>query len=236
MFELIKKIKTYGLRSSFSYLIPETKRFLRYLIYGSYSHLGEDLFLSKQFPKDYRGFYIDVGANDPKRKNNTYYFYKKGWSGVTIEPDPPCFKKNLIYRPKDINLNIGISDSSGNLDFYLFFPSLLNTFSKNEADIYVSQGYKLEKILKIEVKKLEEVIEERMLENSRIDILSIDTEGYDLKVLKGTNLKKYKPSFICVEFSKDSISNELDKFLKDSCYEFIYSNPSNSIYKYKYLI
>ncbi len=233
MLELFKKIKTYGLKRSYSYVIPEVQRFLRYFLYGSYSHLGEDLFLAKQFPKDYKGFYIDVGSNDPKRKNNTYYFYKKGWSGITIEPDPSCFKKNLIYRPRDINLNIGISDNSGTSDFYLFFPSLLNTFSKDEAKIYVSQGYKLEKILKIKVEKLEEVINENMSENPRIDVLSIDTEGYDLKVLKGTNLERFKPSFVCVEFSKDRISNEIDIFLRTSRYKSIYNNSSNSIYKYE---
>lgn len=233
LLELLKKIKTYGLRRSFSYIIPESKRFLRYLLYGSYSHPGEDLFLAKQFPRDYIGFYIDVGSNDPKRKNNTYYFYKKGWSGITIEPDSLCFSKNLIYRPNDINLNIGVSDSSGNLDFYSFFPSLLNTFSKEDADVYVSQGYKLEKILKIKVKKLYEVIKENVPQNLKIDILSIDTEGYDLKVLKGTNLQKIKPSFICVELLKDSISGEIDIFLRENKYKLIYNNSSNSIYKYE---
>ena len=40
-----------------------------------------------------RGFYIDVGAHDPVRFSNTFYFYRNGWSGINIDPLPGCMKK-----------------------------------------------------------------------------------------------------------------------------------------------
>jgi len=35
-----------------------------------------------------RGFYVDVGAYQPQSGSNTYKLYLKGWSGITIEPNP----------------------------------------------------------------------------------------------------------------------------------------------------
>lgn len=231
VFETLKKIRVYGLRRVITYIVPEIKRVFRKLFHGSYSHLGEDLVLSKSFQPEYKGFYVDVGANDPRRLNNTYYFYKRGWRGINIEPDPVCYRKILKYRPGDINLNIGISDTAGNINFHFFFPSLLNTFSKDEADRYVSQGYQLNKISSVEVKKLDDVLEKYLPSNTPIDILCIDTEGYDYNVLKSIDLKRYKPRLICVECSKDNISDKIEEVLNRNNYSLLYSNGSNSIYR-----
>lgn len=230
--ELIKKIKVYGIKRVIQYIIPETKRMFRKYFCGSYSHLGEDLFLSRCFPKGYKGFFVDVGANDPKRLNNSYYFYKRGWRGINIEPDPKCFEKIEKQRPEDINLNIGISDKGGNLDCYFFFPSLLNTFSKKEADQYISEGYELQEIKKIEVKKLEDVLDKYLPEKVRIDILCIDTEGYDLNVLKGMDIEKFKPKFICVECTHEKEPGGILYMLQACGYSEVFFNGSNSIFKY----
>ena len=32
-----------------------------------------------------------------------------------------------------------------------------------------------------------------------IDLLSLDVEGYELQALRGTDLTRYRPKFICVE-------------------------------------
>jgi len=230
-FETIKKIRVYGLKRAISYIIPETRRVFRKLFHGSYSHLGEDLMISENFPSGYKGFYVDVGSNDPRRLNNTYYFYKRGWRGINIEPDPVCYSKLLKYRPEDINLNIGISDIPGNLNFYFFFPSLLNTFSKDAADRYVSLGYQLNKVSRVKVRKLDDVLEKYLPLKTSIDILCIDTEGYDYKVLRSIDLKRFKPMLICVERSKDVTTSNIEEILDEHAYSLLYSNGSNSIYR-----
>ncbi|MDD3051752.1 MAG: SAM-dependent methyltransferase, partial [Candidatus Cloacimonetes bacterium] len=47
----------------------------------SYSQEGEDIILNRIFENQNRGFYVDVGANPPKRFSHTYLIYKKGWTG-----------------------------------------------------------------------------------------------------------------------------------------------------------
>ncbi|GAG67710.1 unnamed protein product [marine sediment metagenome] len=44
----------------------------------SYSQSGEDMILDTIFCNIKKGFYVDVGVNDPFIASNTHYFYKKG--------------------------------------------------------------------------------------------------------------------------------------------------------------
>ena len=100
----------------------------------SFAQESEDLVLNKIFGNQSNGFFIDIGANHPIRFSNTWFFYKKGWRGINIEPNPDMFKLLEEYRPHDLNLNIGISDVNDTLDYYMFNEPALNTFSENERD------------------------------------------------------------------------------------------------------
>ena len=94
----------------------------------SYSQEGEDMVLSRIFSDKSKGFYVDVGAHHPMRFSNTYSFYKRGWQGINIEPNPDSISMFKRYRPRDINLNCGIAWNKGNLEYYMFDEPALNTF------------------------------------------------------------------------------------------------------------
>jgi hypothetical protein len=76
----------------------------------SYSQQGEDLVLNKVFEKKWGGFFVDVGAFEPKKYSNTYKLSLSGWTGINIEPNPNKYKLFQKERKKDINLNIGINN------------------------------------------------------------------------------------------------------------------------------
>ena len=52
----------------------------------SFSQEGEDLILNRFLGKKEKGFYVDIGAHDPKRFSNTNIFYERGWTGINIDP------------------------------------------------------------------------------------------------------------------------------------------------------
>jgi len=231
------KVRTYGLFRITEYAFIEIAGLIRRLFWGSYSQKGEDLFLSRMFPKHYEGFYVDVGANDPIRFNNTYKFYKRGWKGMNIEPDANNYKKLKEVRAKDININIGIDETEGDVEYYHFIPSTLNTFSNEECENYLTQGYKLEKVEMIPVRRLDDVLEENLPKGTKIDLLTIDTEGFDLKVLKSANLEKWCPSYICVEscrhgFSNPDYSITVEETMEKFGYKKVFSNGLNSVFSY----
>ncbi len=83
-----------------------------------YSRWGEDLFLIDYFRDVSVGCYIDVGAFHPFRGSNTYFLYKKGWNGINIDLNKTSIDLFKIARPKDINLNLAISDVDGKVEVY----------------------------------------------------------------------------------------------------------------------
>ena len=52
-----------------------------------FSHERE-LELIRDFFGSSGGFFVDVGANDPKIDSQTWHFEQRGWTGILIEPQP----------------------------------------------------------------------------------------------------------------------------------------------------
>lgn len=133
---IIVKLKIYGLKKFIYFGFCEINLlFFHRLIKKSFSQYWEDLAIDKMLDYKKFGFYVDVGAHNPKRFNNTQRFYLKGWRGINIEPNYINFKKFLIDRPNDINLNIGIGNINNEMDFYIFEPDTTCTFSKDMAKL-----------------------------------------------------------------------------------------------------
>lgn len=165
----------------------------------SYSQEGEDILLNKLFFNKNNGFYVDIGAHHPKKYSNTYLLYRKGWRGINIDPRPGMAKLFAKNRGGDINLEIGISLEEINLDLFVFKEEALNTFSDKMRDLYISYGHELVEKRTIVCKRLDNIFDIYLPANSEIDLLSIDTEGYEMQVLTSNNWLKYKPSIILIE-------------------------------------
>lgn len=235
MKNLINKFKIYGLKRFAFYSISEILRKIWLEpIKRSFSQNGEDLIIHKILKNKKRGFYVDIGTNDPVRFNNTKHFSLTGWRGINIEPDVNCFLRIKKDRSRDINLNIGVSDTTSKLTFYKFIPDTLSTFSKKDAIKYKKMGYILASQKQIDVKPLSLILN-KYLKGKQIDLMSIDTEGYDEKVLLSNNWIKYRPKVICVEsvehtfkcFGKDT---GLKKIFAKHGYKKYLDNGVNCIY------
>jgi FkbM family methyltransferase len=167
----------------------------------SYSQSGEDLIVKYIF--DSIGIktpsFIDVGAHHPYYLSNTALFYENGCRGINIEPDPKLFINFNKDRKLDINLNIGISDKKGELDFYIISSPTLNTFSKVVAENYVHEGsYVINKIQKIKVETIRNLIN-KYSRGKFPEFLSLDAEGVDEIIIKSIEFNNNYPIVICIE-------------------------------------
>jgi FkbM family methyltransferase len=208
---------------------------------ASFSQCGEDLIIDflLTWQLGIKSIsYLDIGANDPFWCNNTYLFYKRGCSGVNIEPDISLFNKLKRSRPRDINLNLGIgfSEKKELADFYLMSSKALNTFSKEEAErIEKLNGFSIQEVRKIELVNINDVLKTHFSKKEP-DFLSIDVEGLDLKVLNTLDFKKYKPKVICVETStfNQKPAQKTNSLIQNCLFEngyFVYADTFiNSIY------
>lgn len=201
----------------------------------SYSQEGEDMILAKVFgEKKTPGFYVDVGAHHPKRFSNTHYFYKKGWRGINIDAMPGSTKLFEKIRPRDINLEIAISDKKQVLTYYVFNEPALNSFSKELATERNAKGrYRIIDEIKMETSALAEVLDVYLPKNIEIDFLSVDVEGLNFQVLKSNNWSKYRPKIILVESLDFSFYNlddsEIYKFLVNKGYR-LFAKTVNTLF------
>lgn len=196
----------------------------------SYAQSGEDMILNCIFNFQKIGFYIDIGANHPIKASNTYYFYKKGWKGINIDACPDSIKLLNKKRKKDINIEAGISDKNDNLDFYIFKDSSYNTFN-SEIINDIKNITALIEIKKIAVTSLASILTQYKI--TSIDFMSVDVEGFDLKVLKSNNWNIFRPKIVLVEdlnYGYDLNKNSIFQYMNDRDYIHLCKSLTNSFY------
>lgn len=183
----------------------EARKKLRYFKSNvSYSQEGEDLVLLRFFEQQENGFYVDVGAHHPYRFSNTALLYEKGWRGVNLDPNPGTSILFNRYRPRDLNLELGISSNSEPLDFYVFNEPALNTFDSEVAAEHITGGkYKLLDKRVVQQKALSEILDEYLPEGQEIDFFTIDVEGLGYDVLASNDWNKYRPKLVLIEVLGD---------------------------------
>ncbi|MFN3872737.1 MAG: FkbM family methyltransferase [Ignavibacterium sp.] len=202
----------------------------------SYSQEGEDLILRRIFEDKKKGFYIDVGAHHPKRFSNTYLFYKKGWRGINIEARPGSKKLFDKIRKEDINIEAAISDVPATLTYFIFDEPALNSFDRELSIKRANEtNYKLIKEIFLNTVRLSEILDKYLDSGQTIDFLSIDTEGYDLSVLKSNDWERFKPSVILCEDSEFDFDNPgkspIFNFLVEKNYQLLAKTLNTLIFK-----
>lgn len=207
----------------------------------SFSQEGEDLVLRSIFQDEPKGFYIDIGAHHPRRFSNTYYFYLQGWRGINVDAMPRSMELFKKTRPRDINLEAAISSSKQTLKYYMYNEPALNTFSselvaQRAARQDNSKNYKITSELTIPTFTLEEVLDQYLPANSKIDFLDVDVEGFDFQVLESNNWNKYRPKIVLVEQIGTSIAEisktEIGILMKKNNYKlYSFMRKKTAIYK-----
>ena len=166
----------------------------------SYSQSGEDLIIDYIFRlrKITLPTFIDLGCNHPYSLNNTFLFYKRGSRGVNVDANANFIKLFELHRPQDRNINLGVSDKAGYLDFYIISDPMLSTFSKEEALMYQNGGRTVVNKMPVEIKSIDAIIYD-YCGGLYPDLVSIDVEGTDDLIIASMNLMESKPKVICLE-------------------------------------
>jgi len=190
----------------------------KYFIYKkSYSQCGEDKLITNFFfnKKIYNGTYLDIGAYNPIKYNNTFLLFKSGWSGINIDLNQTSIDLFNILRPKDKNICAAISDKKERAKVLMeniFSP--LNSISKDQS-IKLKNITNKKKTYYIQTKTIGSIVKKKF------DFLNIDIEGMDFRVLKSINLLKFQPSLICIEILEKKSVLQVKNYLKRLDYLYI---------------
>jgi hypothetical protein len=102
----------------------------------SYAQEGEVLILARILGsmKTTTGFFVDIGAHHPVRFSNTFYFYRRGWSGINVDALPGTRKLFRRMRPRDTTIECGVGLEESKLKYFSFNEPALNTFLEQETN------------------------------------------------------------------------------------------------------
>jgi FkbM family methyltransferase len=163
--------------------------------------INETFFLNK---KD--GFFVDIGASDPKKLSNTLFFEEKGWSGILVEPIKKDFEK-LIKIRKTPAENVAIYKETGTFKFLLCDGPNIKVLSgllheqhplhlQRIVNEFFAEGDSLH-LIDIKTVTFDELLNK--YNRTHIDYLSIDTEGSEYSILNSIDFSKFYIKCISVE-------------------------------------
>lgn len=170
-------------------------------------------------------FCLQIGANDGKSNDPVYpYFADYGWRGLLVEPQKDVFDQGLTqtYAGNDrvILENVALGTSEGWQPFYRVsfskarWATGLSSFNRKSLEDHIDNGYILRRAQEegipvpanqadwIEETAVQTATVSGLLQKHNIndvDVICIDTEGYDYELLKLIDLKRLAPQVIFFE-------------------------------------
>jgi FkbM family methyltransferase len=167
----------------------------------TYAQNGEDRALLELFPTDYKGTYVDLGANHPYRISNTYLLYTRGWHGLCVEPIPTFAPRYQRHRPRDRFVNAGVGLQAGEFPFFEMSIAELSTFSQEIAEELVASGRAaIKSSHRIAMQPVSTLVAE-LFPDGLFDVLSVDVEGLDAEIVRGTDWDFVRPRAVICETS-----------------------------------
>ena len=196
---------------------------------GSYSDFGEDQIIQRVFG-DYKGSYLDIGAGHPIIGSNTYLFYKKGWSGITVEPIRFHNFLHRIKRRNDTQIRALIGASNQMTKFYEFNPTQYSTSSETQYKTMIANGMKETKVYYVKTITVNSILSQF---NNPNYFLSIDCEGYDFQVISDIDWTQIiKPRVVVFEGITDlTKAKAIDSILTNQGYSLLAKTQNNCIYE-----
>ena len=186
-----------------------------------------DKIIEKYFPENYSGSCVEVGAANGVKGSNTYYFEKKGWDVLCIEPNKE-FSESLEKYRKLVRY-YACSDKKGVSNLKIFKvgeKNIMTSVTSLSPDERLVESHKdlINEVFETEVEVftlseiLQDKVQDTIFEKKRqIDFISIDTEGTELDVLKGFDFNHYDVKLFVVENNYDD--REIPDYMKSKGYK-----------------
>lgn len=176
------------------------------------------------------GVFVEVGANDPKYCSQTYHLERIGWTGILVEPLPHLAERlKRERRARVFAVACGAPEHHGAAMPMMVggtaggLSTLCDTMRETGMD-RASAG--ADRIIQVPVRTLDSILDEAGVE--RIDFLSIDVEGFEIEVLKGFDLRRYRPRLVLIE--DDVTSHAKHRAMRKLGYRLVRRTALNNWY------
>ena len=173
----------------------------------------EEEWLIRDFFGDKRdGVFVDIGANHFRAASKTYYLESKlGWRGIAVEPQKQFAADYEKFRPKTKFLPFFVSDTSNETAKLYVTNETSLVASADKA--FVERFGKADEVREVPTITLTDLFTAEKLDH--VDFLSIDIELHEPYALRGFDIKRFKPSLVCIEGLSPVRQQILDYFARN---------------------
>lgn len=202
-------------------------------MFVSYAQNFEDVILWRALKHVDRGFYIDIGAQDPVIDSVSLGFYEQGWRGVSVEPVPAFAAKLRAARPDEIVIEAAVSATPGTMPFFEVPDTGLSTGSAELA-----QAAGLDALpLTVSTISLAELLDR--FGDRDVHWMKVDVEGMEADVLDSWDGSRVRPWVVVVEATAPRTQTAThatwDPALQARGYDFVYFDGLSRFYVRKEL-
>ena len=188
-----------------------------------FSDRVEDELKAEFFAKTPAGFFVEVGANEPRHGSQTWRFEQAGWNGILVEPQPQLVERLRAARRARVVPAVCSSpvNAGGKMTLFLSGP-----YSSLKRDLAVT-GVAPHGTIEVPARTLDDILLEAGAPTP-IDFVSIDVEGHEVDVLSGFDVTRWRPRLILVEDHVSSLATH--RFLTRAGYRLIRRTGLNGWY------
>lgn len=141
-----------------------------------------------------KGYFVEVGANEPRVRSQTWHLEQAGWTGVLVEPQPDLARELRAMRSAQVFAVACSGPEHEGRTLPLHVAGPLSSLDRSG----MAPGANPERVIEVPIRTLDSVLTEAGAP-AHFDFLSIDVEGHEIEVLRGFNLARWQPRLILLE-------------------------------------
>jgi FkbM family methyltransferase len=159
-------------------------------------------------------FFVQIGSNDGEQLDPLRaQILERGWSGIMVEPVPFVFERlraNYGHLPNVTLVNVAIDAEDGTRELYYLpqsddegLPQWYDALGSFRREVVLKHEEFIpdiaSRVATIEVACLTFDSLCRRHGVRRVDVIQIDTEGYDFEIVRSIDLDRYRPAVLMYE-------------------------------------
>lgn len=193
-----------------------------------YSQNSEDEAVAAQFPDNYRGCLLEIGAWEPRNLSNSRLLIERGWSAVLVEFSPVPLSQLVREYGNNQNVQVvsaAITPCNQHVVEFQITDDALSTNDPEQLRIWAEKGgfYGRLYVPSLTV----DALLSQFFGSRQIDFASVDTEGTSCDVAIALIQSDHRPKVICCEFNNRAV--ELMEVAQNVGYKMIHMNSENMI-------
>lgn len=150
---------------------------------------------------DYKGVMVEVGAGPAVYISMSKHFRESGWRCISVDPNPKFVEQHKKLEHEIYPFACSSEIKKGQFKI-VRAPNTHEETNDGCSWSAIDTRYSFPSDAKVETIDVDIITLDTLLESidiDKIDYLSIDTEGWEIDVMKGFDHNKYQPKVIVLE-------------------------------------